>query len=384
MKRFWVIAPIYLCLLASGGRNAVQAQVNEFTEEFVSDPCDPANVDWECKGSTKWVDASRVQCEDGNSHINLDGSDCTLYPGPDEDSYVLLTPATNNQGGSLFREESLFYDSFKLTAVVELRDGSIARPADGMTVTIIGSPATPDPVCAGGGLLATGLGAYPTMIFTFDNWDCNGAGDTNPATGQVSDNHVSFFWGPNGFACGGFPQALGFAVVPYLLNNKKANPAPANRFTFEVISRANPNGTATVLCNMSNADVGMPKTRMFTSVIPDFVPFQGYLGMTAATGDARQNHIIHSVEVKEVPEICLFPPATADRKITNTSRSDGLYVYQKDDVLSVSINLRDIRGQIEVDPLCDVASELTIERRAHLWAEAWAGAMTVERSRVRA
>ncbi|MGH7752538.1 MAG: hypothetical protein ACREN5_06955, partial [Gemmatimonadales bacterium] len=114
-----------------------------------------------------------------------------------------------------------------------------------------------------------------------------------------------------------------------------------------------------VTCDLANEDAGMPKTRMYTYRIPDFEPFEGYLGVAAATGGAWQNHILHSVQIKDITGLCLFPPATGIRNITNLSRADKLAVYNQGDTLGVSIALSDIRGTIPEED-CAPPTELTI------------------------
>src|SRR5262249_50792400 len=120
--------------------------------------------------------------------------------------------------------------------------------------------------------------------------------------------------------------------VPVLLNNKQAPPAPPNRFQIEVQVK-----DAVVTCDLGNHDAGMPKTRMYTYAIPNFEPFEGFLGMTASTGGAWQNQIVHSVKIEDISQLCLFPPADVRRKLSNDSRSDKLPVYNQGDTLSVSI-----------------------------------------------
>jgi hypothetical protein len=125
-----------------------------------------------------------------------------------------------------------------MTITVELRDGSIGRPADGMCVVILETDDGAPPAGsgnAGGQMGATNFSngqSHSEMIFEFDNWSCN-AGDNN------DQNHVGFTWSKHGFPnptvdgiCSpGLPGACRndvFVKIPELLYplNKIAPPAP--------------------------------------------------------------------------------------------------------------------------------------------------------------
>ncbi|MGH9360793.1 MAG: PKD domain-containing protein, partial [Thermoanaerobaculia bacterium] len=264
--------------------------------------------------------------------------------------YVRVTPAIGNQGGSMYRVEKLLYNNFRMIATVELRDGSIGRPADGMCINIIGGDAAPTtPGNLGGGMGAPyGLGR-PQMTFAFDNWSCN-------VSDRGDDNHVAFAYAANGFPMTDDVPYQAFAVVarPFLLNNREPPPSSANRFLFQVQVK-----NSLVTCDLTNDDAGMPKTRMFTYRIPDFAPFEGFLGVTASTGGAWQNHILHGVQIQDITGFCLLPPATVLRNITNETRTDKLPVYNQGDVLKIELAVSDLRtAQPEED--CAPPSELTI------------------------
>jgi hypothetical protein len=182
----------------------------------------------------------------------------------------------------MWRTEKIRWDNFRLEAEVELRGGS-SPPADGMTITIIGSDVIPGAgiFAGGGGMAATGHGAFPTMIFEFDNWD-NGEPD-------IDSNHVGFEYRPDGFPATDQVFSDAAATVPVPLNG-------SGKFLFEVLVQG-----STVACDLTNEPAGLPKTRMYTYDIPNFKPFDGYLGVTASTGGSNQNHIIHSIRVKTLP-----------------------------------------------------------------------------------
>ena len=112
---------------------------------------------------------------------------------------------------------------------------------------------------------------------------------------------------------------------------------------------------------MSNADIGMPPTRMFDYQIPDYEPFLGYLGMTGSTGGCDQNNIIRWVKVEDLTGICTLPPATATRTITDMNRHDNLLLYTEGDPYGVSIALSGIRVDNTEDTDCSAPpTEVTI------------------------
>jgi PKD repeat protein len=343
MNRFAVLLGLLLGLWALPAR----AQITAIDDSFDEDPC--ASGDWVCLGNTRWIDPLFPLCDDPNNPSN---PDCNLYdPG---EGYVLVTRAVGNQNGNMFRTEQIEWNNFRLTAVVELRDGSIGRPADGMAIVVVGGNNPPPLGCAGGSLGVGGLGSSPTMFFEFDNWDCNPPGDNGVSgTGPPDDNHVAFGYSPTGFDCNGLP-AHAFAHVPVLLNNKQPPPSPPNRFLFQVQVK---NGLVT--CDIANPDAGMPKTRMYTYQIPNFEPFSGFLGVTGSTGGAWQNQILHSIKIDDITGICLFAPAEGRRRVTNLSRTDKLPVYSQGDNLKVAIELTNIRQPSPADD-CDIPTELTI------------------------
>ena len=129
---------------------------------------------------------------------------------------------------------------------------------------------------------ATGFGAVPTMIFEFDNWD-NGAADQN------SDNHVGFHWSPVG---AGLTNDVVVPIDEVRLNNQEPHPATPNRFRMLVTVE-----DGEVACELEAIDQGVDLGEVYRFEIPDFVPFEGFVGVTGSTGGANQNHIIHSVRI---------------------------------------------------------------------------------------
>jgi hypothetical protein len=273
----------------------------------------------------------------------------------------------------MFRANPVNYFNFKLTAEVELRGGHPkTRPGDGMCIVIQGDNGNGPPSGTGGqggGMGAPGLAdgegpmMTPTMIFEFDNWNCNGSDNPNPKTllNSADDNHVAFHYSPNGFVFtddfrkNGEPGAPSNDAIKHVgpsddsirLNGVETGVQSGKRL-FEVFVQ-----DGMVACNLTNANVGFPKTRMYTYTIPDFQPFEGYLGVTASTG-TDQNHILHSIKVETLLESScrIFD---ADRTIA-TVRSEArevspsnpagtvVPVWRGGDVLDISLKLKNVRA----------------------------------------
>ncbi len=353
MKRVVLLA---LCSMALGSLAWSQAPLVD--DDFTNNPCCTradfdsgiCDKDWICQGNTVWIPPDADECDldlddDGTVDANVfdqftsfdPANPCTQFPG---EGYVLVTPAITGQAGNMFRKEPVEYDNFKLTAEVELRDGSIGRPADGMCIVIVGTADPPALGSAGGAMGSTGLGTVPTMIFEFDNWSCN-TGDNN------DQNHVQFAWSPVGFSGADAAQIKPLPLQGvftkvneslYPLNNRQPPPAESNRFLFEVIVQG-----GTVACYLSNDDAGLTRTRFFTFPIKDFQKFSGYLGVTGSTGGAWQNQIIHSIKIEPFAG-CLAPPAIVTRDLQSTRAADEFSGdYLPGDQVTVLNTLSDIR-----------------------------------------
>ena len=329
----------FLLLLAASSRPRAQVLVDE---SFDSNPFSS----WTLQGSAAWVpplSGSQGCAQLGWNPNNPFGDgidDCTLYP---DQGYVILAPGVTNQNGNIYLRDRLLFDDFKITAVVELRDGTLANPADGMCIVIAGTNSPPGFGFGGGGMGATGLGAVPTLIIEFDTWAGN-LGDGN------DPNHIQAAWSPTGFPA---QDSIPIAPAPYQgtrvsipqatwpLNNRVSPPAPPNRFTAEVYMIG-----GTLACYLSNPDAGLSRTRFITRTISGFNPFQGYLGVTASTGDATQNHILHSLRLEQLPaDFCLEPPGTIARAILG--KRDPRFAcgdYAPGDVLEVRLSLASVRG----------------------------------------
>jgi hypothetical protein len=312
MKKLFLLG-----LLTGLSGEGLPAQVALINDDFeAADPCESG--DWVSYDDLRWVPPGVDPCDrsiepDHSAQSPMDPQ-CNLFtPG---EGYVLLTADYGNQGGSLFRVDPIRYEDFKLTAEIELRGGHPkTRPADGMCIVIQGDAGNGPPAgtgTRGGGLGAPGLAdregpmLTPSMIFEFDNCNQNGSDNPGPKTliKSADDNHVAFHYSPNGFRAiddfqkndePGTPSNDAITHIAPKLNGVEKG-LESGKWLFEVFVQ-----DGIVACNLTNLSVGFPKTRMYTYTIPGFLPFYGFLGLTASTGGADQNHILHSIKVESLP-----------------------------------------------------------------------------------
>ena len=110
----------------------------------------------------------------------------------------------------------------------------------------------------------------------------------------------------------------------------------------------------TVACDLNALDQGVDLGRVYTLVIPDYVPFDGFLGVTASTGDARQNHILHSAKLEALPlDFCLQPVGEATRDITIANPNANICGdYTTGTIANVTLTLSNLR---QADACCSAA-----------------------------
>ncbi len=347
------------------------AQEVGFDDNFFDDPSESG--DWVFNGVALWVPppGDVDECLDPNAAVEL-GNECSLYTEDivddlgssteDFGGYMLITPALGSQAGNVFRAEPDEYDNFRLEVILELRDGSIggAGPADGMVVTVVGGSEAPNRTGTGGG----GMGApcvgvtdtEPQMAWEFDDWNCNTGDDGNR-------NHVAFSYSPTGFPCSDAIQPDVKVEIPEDvadLHTEQPPPADPNRYKMTVFAQ-NCGGTLTVATDLEALDFngGVDLGRLFTHVVENFEPFEGYLGVTASTGGAQQNHILHSATLIPLPDdFCLQPAAGANRTIAgDRTAEENCGEFLPGDTLNVSLELTSVR---EGNDCCSAAGAVTV------------------------
>ncbi|MEM7264115.1 MAG: hypothetical protein AAF488_19165, partial [Planctomycetota bacterium] len=162
------------CMLLAPAVNA-QVDFEDFFEE------NPVDTGWSIIGNALWVSQDGIECDELTVNAPDPLDPCTLYA--EESDYILITPGQNAQVGAAWYVDDTFpVENLTIEAELELRDGTVAQPADGMAVLLLGSDIAPElPGGAGGAIGLTGLGEFPTLAFEMDNWN-GGAADP-------SDNH---------------------------------------------------------------------------------------------------------------------------------------------------------------------------------------------------
>ena len=323
---------------------------------------------WICQGSAAWIPPDVGECDldlddDGNIDLNIFDQfttfdplhPCTQFPG---EGYILITPAITGQSGAVFSREPVLLDAFKLTAEVELRDGSIGRPAEGMTVTIVGSPGPPGLGWGGASLGSAGLGAFPTLITTFDNWSAD-CGDKN------NGNHTVLTWSAEGFTGEDcivirpsppyFGQFTRVDEARWPFNTRLPPISPRNRFLYELyVTHERARG----FLSNHESNPPLPRTEIFDLALPTYQPFAGHIGATATTGGAWQHHILHSIRVDPF-DGCLSPPARVTRELSPPhSPDEASGDYSPGDEVLVVLTVDSVRP---ASPECEKPVTLLIE-----------------------
>jgi hypothetical protein len=192
----------------------------------------------------------------------------------------------------------------------------------------------------------------------FDDWSAD-EHDMN------SDNHIAFSYSPNGFVCTRAMMPRVFVHVDPAVadfHNQEPPPATPNRFgmTLVVQSCRSAGGRgAVVACDLEAIDRGVSLGRLFTHYVRDFVPFEGYLGVTATTSSETQNHLLHSARLERLPsDFCLEPAASAVRSIAGTRNVvDNCGDFLAGDELSVTLTLESVRLMSEC---CGAPASITV------------------------
>ena len=381
MRLFFTMWLFVACCFLFGNNQAL-AQDDDlvlFDDDFTEDPAENGWIMVYSGAFGGWVPPESPYCETGpggapDPALFTPQNPCTVYSEEiiedqleldleEFGGYVLVTPPANTSAGAVFRSERDLYDNIKMEITVELRDGAIGRPADGMCVVVLGAEDPPfAPGCGGGGMAATGLGNGPTMIFEFDDWSCNFE-DFN------DDNHVAFAWAANGINCGDAINVVDETFTPFSeprLHNREPAPASPNRYKMTVYIQG-----STVACDLEALDqpeLNDSLGRMYTYTIPDFPAggFEGYLGVTASTGGANQNHLLHHAKLSNLPEgFCLQPAGIAQRDVQTTRTADTACGDWVDgDQFPVTLTLAMVRGEVLDDNggvLCAAANTIVLK-----------------------
>jgi len=205
-----------------------------------------------------------------------------------ESGSVVLTPAAGYQLGFLIHPHPVSAQRINVEFSFEIGGGS---GADGLAL-VVSRNLLDDPITGSGGSGGCG-GCFASPQFV------DGIAveiDTYPNSWDISGNHLGI-----SLLGGSSPVDLAAVNVEHELRNNGVFNAEV---TFD-------NGRVRVY--LSNPDLGMERTLLLDHIIPDFTPFQRYLGFVGTTGGATDRHIIHQVILEgtdATPALTPAPTAT--------------------------------------------------------------------------
>lgn len=201
---------------------------------------------------------------------------------------VVLTPAAGYQLGFLIHPHPVSTQRLNVEFSFEIEGGS---GADGLAL-VLSRNLLDDPITGSGGSGGCG-GCFASPQFV------DGIAveiDTYPNSWDISGNHLGI-----SLLGGSSPVDLAAVNVEHELRNNGVFNAEV---TFD-------NGRVRVY--LSNPDLRMERTLLLDHTIPDFTPFQRYLGFVGTTGGATDRHIIHQVNLEgtdATPPLTPAPTAT--------------------------------------------------------------------------
>lgn len=205
-----------------------------------------------------------------------------------ESGSVVLTPAAGYQLGFLIHPRPVSAQRINVEFSFEIGGGS---GADGLAL-VVARNLLDDPINGSGGSGGCG-GCFASPQFV------DGIAveiDTYPNSWDISGNHLGI-----SLLGGSSPVDLAAVNVEHELRNNGVFNAEV---TFD-------NGRVQVY--LSNPDLRMERTLLLDHTIPDFTPFQRYLGFVGTTGGATDRHIIHQVNLEgtdATPPLTPAPTAT--------------------------------------------------------------------------
>ncbi len=288
-----------------------------------------------------------------------------------DNGYINVAPASGGIG-SAWRAQKRDFDNFQMEVVMEMRDGTRGRPADGLTIVIAGElepdneDEVPPQTGAGGGAMgSTGLGDRPHIIFEFDNWSCNN-GDQN------DQNHVGVTYSANGF------PAVDAICSPRLAPCQNdlfvridENQAPFNHRLAPGDPNYLPNRflmiakkqQRTMAIDLIGLDIGVDFGTVGVITLDDLEPFRGFVGLTASTGGATQNHLVHSVRITTI-EGCISPGATVRRTVDGPrTPEENCGDFLEGDEFNVTVTVSDLLAD-DPDTGCTRPTELIVTETA--------------------
>ena len=279
---------------------------------------------------------------------------------------IVVTPAQNSQRGTIFYNELLEINNFRLEAKVKICCGS---GADGMAITLIQADdlsRTTSIGDGGGGMAVTNMTTGPQIVVEFDIYGNNAACEScalDPRTGAAA-NHIGVEYSPTGFPPGdcipndanlnsgcASDEAIGFDLYDQ-----------SGSFTIDIVVQVQ-NATVTVDIGSEDHVPPIPLHRVITHEFVDYMPFEGLLGVTASTGGANAEQSIYSLKLTSLPAgVCITPPGKMVRTLRgSTTRMlewQEVDAYEPGKPVDVTLEIASLR---EASENCAVPSELTVE-----------------------
>lgn len=197
----------------------------------------------------------------------------------DSSGSVVLTPAGGGLG-FFANPRQIDTQRFKVKFSFEIGPG---LGADGLALIVSRTPIK-NAGNAGGGF-ASNQFAEGAIAVEFDTY-------RNPADRGVAGHHVEIS------RLGGWnPARLSVKDVDEILRD--------GVFDAEVFFDG-----GRVQVYLANADLGMDRTLLLDHIIPDFTPYQGYLGFVGTTGIYTDRHVLHHVELEGADAVVPTPTPT--------------------------------------------------------------------------
>ena len=195
---------------------------------------------------------------------------------------AVLTQAAGNQRGSVYSNTAIYVDHFVARFDFSFSQTSgLNGGGDGIVFSVLGPPSGPTSLGAGGAQFGWAPVANSFAI-EFDTFNDN----ANYVPIEINDNHV-------GLDVNGATGNLSLAVAPVPVPMK-------NGGWFSATVEFN-KGNVNVF--LENPSLGLPETLVLNTMLPGFVPFDGYFGFAGGTGAAVARQAVDNFEVSvPVPE----------------------------------------------------------------------------------
>ncbi len=264
---------------------------------------------------------------------------------------IVVTEAVNNNASSVFYNEVVTVNNFRLEAQVKICCGS---GADGMAITFIegdesmlGSIGT-----GGGGMCVAGLTTGPQIVVEFDIYGNDATCEVCPAdtsTGAAG-NHIGVEYSLSGFD----------ACIPGTAHEHNAACAGTGDIGFDLYGDYYFDIVVQVQNSMITVDIGcdaleVPMHRVIDHEFQDYDSFDGLVGITGATGGANAEQSVSYLKLVSLPEgTCLESPGEIVRSFPDVEDMMGIPLYTENEAVTVNLEIESLRGSDNCAPLAGV------------------------------